>query len=50
MLRSTMFIAVGLLFAVAPVESAFAQQFGNRGGRWKNWGADARDANFRKRG
>ena len=27
-----MFIAVGLLFAVAPVESAFAQQFGNRGG------------------
>lgn len=32
MLRSTMFIAAGLLFAVAPIESAFAQQFGNRGG------------------
>jgi outer membrane receptor for ferrienterochelin and colicin len=26
-----MFIAVGLLFAVAPIQSAFAQQFGNRG-------------------
>ncbi len=31
MLRSTMFIAVGLLFAVAPIQSAYAQQFGNRG-------------------
>ena len=31
MLRSTMLIAVGLLFAVAPIQSAYAQQFGNRG-------------------
>ena len=32
MLRFTMLIAAGLLFAVSPMQSAYAQQFGNRGG------------------
>ena len=32
MLRSTMLIAAGLLFAVSPMQSAYAQQYGNRGG------------------
>ncbi len=32
MLRSTMLIAAGLLFAVSPMQSVYAQQYGNRGG------------------
>ena len=32
MLRSTMLITAGLLFAVSPIQSAYAQQYGNRGG------------------
>ena len=38
MLRSTILIAAGLLFAVAPIQSAFAQQYGNRGGSGRTGG------------